>query len=377
MRPSPAALLLVLSLATAPPLAGCQTEAASQAARPSAHTAAPTDRDRAARPVLVTQVRYEAPVTERRFVGTVSPRLESDHGFRVAGRVARRPVDVGDRVTAGAPLATLDDTDLRLRLEQAEAEARAARSALSLAESERRRAESLHRRGVNAESVLDARRAAADEAAGRLARAERAVALARNALDYAVLRADVAGVVTAVLVEPGQVVAVGQPAIRVAGTAETEALVALPERFVAQARAGAARVSLWADPDRTYQARLRELAPAADPLTRTYDARFSILDPDPNVRLGMTVTVTVRANDGGPVARLPLAALRDDGDGPAVFVVDRAAGTLSRQPVAVVAYEGEAAVLGGGVATGDWVVALGTQKLDAAQTVRVVDTLSF
>lgn len=362
MRPTPAmrpALAALLAL-----LAGCQEKQAE----------APPRRER---PVLVAQVRYEPAVPERSFVGTVRPRVESDHGFRVPGRVARRLVDVGDPVKVGQPLAVLDDTDLRLQLEQAEAELRAGRSAQATAEAEQRRAEALRERGFGTDSTAEARRAAAEEARGRVLRAERAVSLARNALGYATLRAEADGTVTAVLVEPGQVVEIAKPAIRVARGGEKEALVALPEAFVERAREGAARVTLWADPSRPYQARLRELAPAADPTTRTYAARFTILDPGEAVRLGMTVTVAVGGRTDERLARLPLAALLDEGQGPAVFVVDRETGGLARRAVEVAAYAAREVTVRAGVAEGDWVVALGAQKLDPAQAVRVVESLSF
>ena len=118
--------------------------------------------------------------------------------------------------------------------------------------------------------AFDRQRTAAEEARSRNRRAMRQVELAANALDYAVLRADSDGVVTAALVEPGQVVAAGQPAIRLARKGEKEAAVSLPEALVAQAREGAASLVLWADPGRVLSARLREMSPIADPATRTF-----------------------------------------------------------------------------------------------------------
>ena len=138
------------------------------------------------RPVLATQVRYEPAVRERSFVATVRPRIESDLGFRVAGKVARRLVDVGETVKAGDVLATLDEVDLRLQLDQAEAELRAAKGSQMQAQADLKRGEALRKDGWSTDANVEKQRAATDEADGRVLRAERAVSLAQNALDQGV-----------------------------------------------------------------------------------------------------------------------------------------------------------------------------------------------
>src|SRR5262245_38876162 len=330
-----------------------------------------------ARPVLATQVRYEPMVRERTFVATVRPRIESDLGFRVGGKVARRLVDVGETVKAGQVLGTLDEVDLRLQLEQAEAELRAAKGNQMQAQAELKRGEVLRKDGWSTDANVEKQRAATDEADGRVLRAERAVSLARNALDYAQLRADADGVVTATAIEPGQVVATGQMAIRVARLEEKEAQVAIPEALVGRLDKGEAKVSLWSEPDHVYTARLRELSPGADAATRTYQARFTIIGAGDDVRFGMTATVTVSDPAAGRIARVPLSAVLDEGKGPALFVVDRSTGSIEQKPVQVAGYEARDVLLKGGVDEGAWVVALGTQKLDTAQKAKVVDKLQF
>ena len=331
----------------------------------------------ATRPVLATQVRYEPAVRERSFVATVRPRTESDLGFRVGGKVARRLVDVGETVKAGQVLGTLDEVDLRLQLDQAQAELRAAKGNQMQAQAELKRGEVLRKDGWSTDANVEKQRAATDEADGRVLRAERAVSLARNALDYAQLRADADGVVTATAIEPGQVVASGHMAIRVARLDEKEAMVAIPEALVGRLDKGEAKVSLWSEADRIYPARLRELSPGADPMTRTYQARFTIIGAGDDVRFGMTATVTVSDPEAGRVARVPLSAVLDEGKGPALFVVDRTTGSLEQRPVQVAGYETRDVLLKGGVDEGAWIVALGTQKLDTAQKVKVVDKLQF
>src|SRR4030088_1999236 len=211
------------------------------------------------RPVLVATVHYEASSPERSFVGTIKPRIETDMGFRVPGKVAKRLVEVGQTVDVGQPLATLDEVDLKLQAEQAEAEFRAATGVLAQAAASEQRAKDLRAKGWTTDAQMDQARAAADEARARLNRAERSVELTKNSLSYATLVADTRGVVTATLIDAGQVVASGQTAIRVARFAEKEAVVAIPETLVGRAKDGAASVTLWSEPDKKYAAKLREV----------------------------------------------------------------------------------------------------------------------
>lgn len=332
--------------------------------------------DTAARPVLIHRVAYEEKTPERGFVGTIRPRIESDLGFRVAGKVARRLVNVGDPVRQGQPLATLDEVDAQLQVEQAEAERAAASAAVTQGEADLKRALTLQGQGWTATANVDRQKSVTEEARSRLLRAERALSLARNTSSYAVLAADADGVVTATLVEPGQVVTAGQTALRLARTGEKEAVVAIPEGIVERARRGRAAVSLWSHPGKSYAATLRELSPAADTATRTYLAKFSLPDADEAVRLGMTATVVLSDPASERVARLPLSALFNQGEGPAVWIVDRD-GRPALRPVAVASYASHEVLVTGGVETGDAVVALGVQKLDPGQRVRVVQALAF
>jgi RND family efflux transporter MFP subunit len=343
-------------------LAGCNDKVAEKAA--------PT------RPVLVSNVHYEAESPERSFVGTVKPRIETDMGFRVPGKVAKRLVEVGQTVDVGQPLATLDEIDLKLQAEQAVAEFTAATGVLAQAGAAEQRAKDLRAKGWATDATLDQAKAAADEARARLNRAERSVELTKNSLSYATLVADTRGVVTATLVDPGQVVASGQTAIRVARIAEKEAVVAIPETLLGRAKDGVATVSLWSEPDKKYAAKLREVAPSADPATRTYLAKFSLPDAGEDVSLGMTATLTLADPATTKVARVPLSALFSQGGDPSLYIVDDR-GEVTLKPVAVKSYESNCVVIAGGVDEGAKVVTLGVQKLDPAQKVRVVSSLSF
>src|SRR6202042_3726254 len=132
------------------------------------------------RPVLVTEVHYESQNPARSFVGIIRPRIETDMGFRVPGKVAKRLVEVGQTVDVGQPLATLDEVDLKLQAEQAEAEFRAATGVLAQAAAAETRSKDLRVKGWNTDAQLDQAKASADEARARLNRAERSVELTHN-----------------------------------------------------------------------------------------------------------------------------------------------------------------------------------------------------
>lgn len=355
---------LVVALGVVPlvALAGCNEKKQDKAAAP--------------RPVLVETVKFEAESPTRNFVGTIKPRIEADVGFRVPGKVARRLVEVGQRIEVGQPLAVLDEVDLKLQAEQAEAEFSAATGVMAQAAAAERRVTELRSKGWATDAQRDQVGASVAEATARLDRAKRSVELTRNSLSYATLVSDTRGVVTTSMIEAGQVVSAGQPALRIARLAEKEAVVAIPETLVDQAKRGVATVSLWSQPDKVYQAKLREIAPTADPTTRTYLAKFSLPDADDQVVLGMTATLTLTDATQDRVARLPLSALFSQGENPSLYVVN-ADGGLALKPVAVKSYGSQDVVITSGVADGTQVVVLGVQKLDPSQKVRIVSSLSF
>jgi RND family efflux transporter MFP subunit len=349
----------IIALTVAIAVAGCQGEASPV--------------HQVERPVQVQRVAFAREQASRDFVGVVRARYETDLGFRVGGKIVTRVVNVGDRVQTDDVVARLDPRDFELQVESAEAELSAATSSLAQAAADEERYTTLKNRGFAAVAEFDRKKAAKDEAEGRLERAKRALDLARNQLAYTDLRAGADGVITATLAEPGQVVAVGQAVARLAHRGEKEAVVALPETWLGEARASRATMRLWSDPDRSFAAHLRELSPQADPATRTYAARFTILDANDSVALGMTATITLTRATDAPVAKLPLAAVLNRGTGPTVYVIDDA-GALALRPITVASFTEDAALVTGGVAEGDKVVTLGVQKLVAGARVRAIET---
>jgi len=354
---APAALAAISLLSL---LAACQDPTASASGLPD-------------RPVQVQRVAYENEGAAREFVGVVRARYETDLGFRVAGKITERVVNVGDHVHVGDLIAKLDPADLKLQVQSAEAELAAATSNLAQAAADFDRYNALKARGYASTADFERKSAAKDEAEGRLERARRSLDLARNQLDYSELKADADGDITATLAEPGQVVALGQAVVRLAHRGEKEAVVALPETWLGEARRSQASVRLWSDPDKSYAAHLRELSPQADPSTRTYAAKFTINDGDDAVALGMTATVTLSHAAKAQVAKLPLAAILNRGTGPSVYLVDEKS-ALELRPVTVAAFTEDAAIVTGGINNGDKVVTLGVQKLNPGVKVRMLDT---
>jgi RND family efflux transporter MFP subunit len=324
------------------------------------------------RPVQVQHVDFKSAEQVRDFVGVVRARHETDLGFRVGGKIVTRLVDAGDSVRKGDVVARLDPDDFELQVASAKAALAAAKSSLVQASADFERFAILRRQGFATIADYDRKKAAMDEAEGRVEQAQRAFDLVGNQLSYADLKADSDGVVTATLAEPGQVVTAGQTVIRLAHSGQKEAVIALPETWLGQVQQAKAEVRLWSNAGRAYEARLRELSPQADPATRTYAARFTILDADDDMALGMTATVSLARSGDDPIARLPLSAVLDRGAGPIVYVVDRR-GALTARPVIVSAYENDAALVTSGLHDGEAIVTLGVQKLQAGEKVRVIE----
>lgn len=350
LPPVAATLLLVL--------VGCKEQ------RPAAE--APT-------PIRVQRIAVETAAEVRRYTGVVRARYETDLGFRVAGKIVERLVNIGDRVDKDQVLLRLDPTDYRLSLGSAEAELAAAKSTLAQAAADEARYEKLVKDRWVSQASYEQKKAVADEARGRVERGERALDVARNIVTYTDLRANEVAVITALPVEVGQVVAAGQLVVRLAQPAELEIVVAIPESRLADARASEANVDLWADGSRHYRAALREFAPQADPVTRTYQARFTIEAADDAVVLGMTATVRLVRKDGRVVVRLPLGAVYADGSGASVWVVTADSAHLRRAPVDVIEFHQNEVLIASGLNGGERVVTLGAQLLDENKTVRIVE----
>lgn len=322
-------------------------------------------------PVRVTVARPVATVATERYAATLQARVETSLGFRVAGKVVARLVNIGDHVSAGQPLERLDPSDLNLSQRMAASEVTAAAADLTRAEADFRRGEALLGQGWITRAIYDSRKQSRDAAAARLRQLRENLRLADDNLTYTELRADSPGVITAVAAEPGQVVAVGQEVMRLAHEGEVEAVVDLPEQMVARLGRIGFSVTLWAQPDRVIHAHLRELAPSADPATRTYRARLTLDDPPAGLQLGMTATVTAADRSADEIVLLPMTALFHDGQDPAVWVVTPGGDHVALRRITLAAYRDDQIAVAGGLRDGDTVVTAGAFKLSAEDHVRI------
>ena len=326
------------------------------------------------RPVRVAPVTLVQPGLALTLSGNVQARTLADLAFRVGGKVIERPVDVGDHVHAGQMLARLDPADLRLSEQAAGAALQAAQADAANAKADLARYDALgHSSPAYLPSEYDRRVAASRMADARLVQAERQSALAHDQSGYGSLLADADGVITALPVQTGQVVAAGQTVASLAHTDQTEIVVDVPENRLPDVRsAGEVAISLWAAPGATLRGHVREIGAIADPATRTFAVRVTIDDPPPTL-LALGMTATVRFTAGGPkVAVLPAGALTDKGGQPAVWVLDPVSQHAQLRQVQIAGYGADGSVaIGSGLAAGELVVTAGTGAIDPGMALTV------
>lgn len=328
----------------------------------------------AARTVLVVHPDTAPDARRQAFAGEVRAREETLLSFRVGGKLLQRRVDVGDRVARGQLLAELDPGDLRLQAQAAQAQLAAAQAQLERASADRARYQALADQQLVSRSALDAQQAAWAAANGQVRAARASLDVARNQAGYSRLLAPAAGVIAAREAEAGQVLAPGQPVFALAADGAREVAIALPESAVDDFRVGQpAEVELWSAQGRRLPGRIREIAPAADPQTRTYAARVALAG-DADVELGQSARVFFApAARPGAGLTVPLSALQRAGDGrTAVWVVD-ASRRLRLAPVRVGAFGEDRVPVLSGLSASDWIVAAGGHLLREGETVAPVD----
>jgi membrane fusion protein, multidrug efflux system len=327
-----------------------------------------------ARPVRVQRVTSAGGGAAVTYPGEVRARYETPLSFRVPGKIASRHVEVGELVKKGRLLARLDPADLQLSEAALKAQLAAAQADVELSASDLKRYQDLRTRNFIAEAELDRRSNAFNTAKARLAQARAQFEQSGNQSSYAVLSADTDGVISAVSAEAGQVVAAGQEVVRLARLEQKEIVISIPEHRVHElARSGQVEVRLWAQPDKAYQGRIREIAPATDPVTRTFTAKVSVASPPPEMRLGMTANVSIGARQGPARILLPLTAVYEKGGKHAMWVVDPKTLTVSLVPVRVGAFAGNEVVVEAGLEPGALVVVAGVHLLRPGQKVRLLD----
>src|SRR5215831_8847228 len=349
---------LVLVLGFAAGLAGCKGEAAVSQESP--------------RPVKVAQIAAASPKRTLTYSGVVRPRVESALGFRVSGKIIARSVNVGDRIEVEQTIACLDETDLKLAENAARAGVASARSRRDVASDNLGRAKVLLPKAIISQAAYDTRRNELDAASAALDAAEAQLRQAVNAVGYTTLRADKAGIVTAVVAEPGQVVNAGQAVATVAESGETEVAIAVPEQDAARIAVGQnSKVTLWAGSGVNLDGRVREIAGQADPVSRTYSVRIAIDTPPQAMRLGMTALVALTIEDETAQMVVPLMAITEEGGTPIAFVVDTASKPVRKTAVTIAGIAEGGVRIASGLQPGDLIVTAGVQFLQDGMRIRL------
>lgn len=322
------------------------------------------------RPVRAQRIAAKSGDIAATYSGEVSARREAALGFMVSGRILRRRVEVGDAVEAGTPLFQLDPSDAALNANASRSEVESARSQLLQAERDYRRYVKLGEAQYVSKADVEQAALSLRTAQQSLRAAQASYGVVANQAGYTVLRSSVAGVVTAIDAEAGQVVEAGQIVIRVAERGEREISVSVPESRVDELRdARSLRIEMWADPHRHYVGRLREMAPDTDSVTRTYSAKVTVVDADASVRLGMTGKVLVAMPATRDLRRVPLTAIYDPDGKPRVWIVDPKTSRVEARAVTLAQTQKDGVLVSAELRDGDVIVTAGVNMLHPGQKV--------
>jgi len=334
------------------------------------------------RPVRTVVVGRSNGTIGANYSGEIRARYESQLGFRTAGKIVARMVEVGSHVKRGQPLLQLDPTQEALQVAAAGADADAARSRVAQARVDVKRTEQLLAQNFASQAELDQQRLLPSQAEAQLRSAQARQQLNANMRGFTTLVADRDGVVSAINAEAGQVVAAGQSIVTVAADGEREVSISVPESRVDELRkAQRLTITVWAHPEKSWNGKLRELAPDADSVTRTYSARISILDADADadpslLRLGMTASVMVPDADGSAALRVPLTAVVDHERSRQVWVVDPKTSRVSAREVKLGAAQNDSVMVVSGLTAGETVVSAGVHMLQPGQQVKVAEAVT-
>jgi multidrug efflux system membrane fusion protein len=309
------------------------------------------------------------------YSGQVQARYESKLGFQASGRIVARLVEIGGHVKRGQPLMRLDPAQEALQVVAAVASVDAAKSRVAQNRVDLQRTEQLLARKFASQAEVDQHRLALAESQSQLKSAMAQQQIRVNQRGYTELVADRDGVVAAIHAEAGQVVSAGQQVVTLAADGEREVMVSVPESRVDELRrAKTLQVSLWARPGRRYEGLLRELAPDADSVTRTYSARIAVKDADRALMLGMTASVFVPDVEGASAIRLPLTAIHHRDGQAVVWVIDGESSRVAPRPVALGSAQNDSVLVADGLQGGETVVTAGVHMLHEGQKVKPAAT---
>jgi len=323
----------------------------------------------AARPVLSVVIEPAATAAAS-FVGVVSPRISVTQAFRVGGTLVSRAVGVGDQVSAGAPLAELDATTLDLAVDTARANLQAAEAQYANAAGAEGRLRALTASDVTTIASLEQAEQQSAAAQASVVQARSRLTQATEQRSYASLAAPFDGVVTAVGAEPGAVVAAGQTILTIARTDSRDVVIDVPESFVQGLKVGAVfRVAPQLSPTTVVDGTLREIAPEADPVTRSWRLKLGVDAAPAQFWLGTTATASLAAASADAVIRIPETAIKHVEAATSVWVVDPAANVVKARSVELgAAADGQVEVLSG-LAVGERIAIAGVNSLAEGQAV--------
>lgn len=355
-RAAPAAALLAACILV--PLAACEP-AVEPAAEPI-------------RPVRVVTVEKRTGGETVSLTGQIEAEEEVNLSFRVGGRMIERSVNVGDRVAAGQVVARLEAQPARNALQTARANLTAARAQLTKTRNDFVRQQSLMESGFTTRVRYDQALQAMQAAQAQVDSTEAQLKTAQDQLSYTELIADAAGYVTARGAEPGEVVQAGRTIVQVARQGGRDAVFDVPERIIRRTPPHVVvSVALASDPQVRTAGRVREVAPQADPVTRTFRVRIGLDETPPAMRLGSTVVATVQLDEMSGM-EIPASALTRADRQPAVWIVDPASFAVSLRNIDIHRYDLDRVVVAQGLYPDDIVVTAGVQSLRPGQKVRLL-----
>ena len=329
-----------------------------------------------ARPVRTFTVEHGGEGEIVSLTGHVRAKDQINLAFRLDGRMIERPLNVGDTITPGQPVARLDPQIQQFALRSALAGLSAAQAQLTQARLTFFRQQELLKSGWTPRAKFDEAQQAFLSAQAQVDSAQAQVRTAQEQLSYTVLFADAPGVVTAVGAEPGEVVRAGQMVVQVAREGGRDAVFDAPEQLIRTApRDPLVEIALTDDPSVRATGRVREIAPQADSMTRTFQVKVTIADPPESMRLGSTVSGRIKLF-APPGVEIPASALTEANGRPAVWVVNRQSQTVFLRGVDVLRYDPATVVISQGLQTGDLLVAAGVQTLRPGQKVRLLEDAS-
>jgi RND family efflux transporter MFP subunit len=308
--------------------------------------------------------------------GQIRAKDEVSLAFRIDGRVIERPVNVGDVLKPGQLVARLDPKDQQNALRSAQANLSAAEAVLTEARLTFGRQQELLKGGWTPRAKFDEAEQVLRTSQAQVDSAQAQVRLAQDQLGYTALFADAAGAVTAKGAEPGEVVHAGQMIVQLARQGGRDAVFDVPEQLIRTGpRDPLVQLALSNDPTIRATGRVREVAPQADPTTRTWQVKVGIIDPPPAFALGSTVTGSLKLSPP-PGVEVPPSALTEANGRPAVWVFDPQSQTVSLRNVDVARYDPADVVISQGLETGEVVVTAGVQVLRPGQKVRLLGSAS-